>query len=196
MGETQLVFSMLPELLRAWARGAALDGILQVQVNGNLEDLGLPRWQAIKDKKEPPKAQVRYAFLERRDYLSNLAANLQSSSSDTFATKDPEGKTLNIGEIGQFLTSASNEARAAFHIDVKRASGMVAIVCSVPCDESIRKYIAQHKDPPPPKGSVDGVLQLQRTSGFPKAFPSLLGFQSFPGDLNFPVVDLHRDVPA
>merc|ERR1712048_382329 len=131
----------LPELLRAWIRGGAADGILQLQMQGNLEDLGLPRWQLIKDgKKELPKAQVRYAFLERRDYLANLAANLQSPAADTFATKDLNGNTLNIAEVGNFLTSASADNRATFHIDVKRAdgTGMVALLCSVPCGENIR----------------------------------------------------------
>jgi len=216
----QLVLQLLPELLRAWIRGLGPhsgedrhtesgcgSGVLQVQVSAELKDVGMPKWQTLREKKEQAKSQLRYAFLTEKDYLANLAANLQGGPQvEGVGVIDMEGHPLKIAEIAHFVSgkgraadSASQKNCAFVHIDVKDTGGagkMVAAVCRVPCDtDEVRRFLAPHKDPPLPKGAVDGVLQLQRGSGFPKALPRFLGFQSMPGDLNFPVIDLKRDAP-
>lgn len=193
----QLILNLLPELLRAWHRGASISpGILQVQVNAELNDFGVPKWELLRERREGAKAQIRYAMLSRRDHLANLAANLQGEPPEGVATGDIQGRPLRIPDIAGFLAAAAPSGVAAIHIDVKTSQGpgkMAAIVCTIPCDEQMVSFIAPHHDPPPPKGSIDAVLELQKRSGFPKALPQLLGFQAFPGDLNFPVVDLARD---
>lgn len=199
----QLVWHLLPELLKAWVRTGGVEawksakgGVLQVQVNGDLQDLGTPKWQLMRDSKSAAKAQTRYAFLDEKGYMANLAANLAASPSiDGIAVVDLNGQPLKIADIRTF-TSASDAGSAAFHIDVKHGGKMVAIICRVCCDEEVRRFVSPHKDPPAPKGPVEGVLQMQARTGFSKALPRFLGFQSFPGgDLNFPIVDLERDAP-
>jgi len=196
----QLFMRLLPELLAAWIRGGDADGVLQVQVNADLKEIGVAKWRLIREGQSDVKAQLRYAFLGQKDYLSNLAANLQASSAESVGLVDLEGQPLRIADIGAFLRPAEVPAGAQFatiHVDVRDGpEKMAAAICRVPCDDTIQRYVAPLKDPPPPKGAIDGVLQLQRNSGFPKALPKLLGFQSLPGgELNFPVVDLKRDAP-
>lgn len=190
----QLVWYLLPEILQAWVRSASTDGVLQIQVNAELDGLGTPKWQFARDRKDAAKAQLRYAFLDGKGYLANLAANLQSPAEGT-ATVDLQGQALKIADIRAFISTA--DAGAIFHIDVKRGGNMVAIIGCIPCDEEVRRFVPPHKDPAPPKGSVEGVLEIQAKNGFSKALPRLLGFQSVPGgDLNYPVIDLERDMPG
>jgi tetratricopeptide (TPR) repeat protein len=196
----QLVMNLLPEIMQAWLRGKEAgkgqDFILQLQVMGELELLGAPKWQLLKDRKEPPKAQIRYAFTSRKEYLANLAALTQTAPADV-AIVDIADRPLKIAEVGKFFSETDGDA-VHVHIDIKRAaplSKMMAIICSMPCSKDVRRFAPAIKDPPAPKNSVEPVLQLQRKS-FPKAYPRLLGFQNYPGDLNFPVVDLERDAPG
>ena len=130
----------------------------------------------------------------RKAYLANLAANLQSSSAEGFAICDLAGKALSIPDISKF----TSEAGAVVHVDVKddRDGKMKAIIASVPLEEGLKRFISKPKDPDPPKASVESVLTIQRRSGFPRTLPRYIGFQMFPGDLNFPVIDLLRDAPA
>lgn len=193
----QFVWYLLPDLLAAWVRSGAAGGVLQVQVKAELLELGTPKWQLLRDKQSPAKAQARYAFVEKKGYLANLAANIQSPP-EGVAARDLEGRPLKIAEVSKFLETAAEDA--VVHIDVQNGGAgpekMAAIICCLPCDEQVRRYLAPQKDPAPPKGAVEGVLQIQRKSGFPKVLPRLLGFQALPGDLNFPVVDLERDAPG
>jgi tetratricopeptide (TPR) repeat protein len=190
----QLAWYLLPEVLQAWVRSGSSSGIVHVQVNGELQELGTPKWQLIRDKKELPKAQLRYAYLDDKGYLANLAANLQKPPSEGVGTVDLDGQPLKIADVRSFISGANF---ANFHFDVRHGGKMVAIIGRIACDDEVRRFVPPHKDPPPPKGSVEGVLQVQARSGFPKALPKLLGFQALPGgDLNFPVVDLDRDAPG
>jgi len=196
----QLVLSLLPELVLAWSRGKDADasGVLQLQVKGELKDMGTPKWRLLRDGQNAAKAQVRYAFVRRKDHLANLAACLQQSPPvEGVAVADCEGKPLKIAEIMSFLSAGDSAegVSACMHIDVNNNGKMAALLCRLPCGLDLRRFAAASKDPPPPKGAVDGVLQLQKQSGFPKALPRYLGFQSIPGDLNFPVIDLERDAP-
>eukprot|EP00927_Polykrikos_kofoidii_P007406 TRINITY_DN13033_c0_g1_i1.p1 TRINITY_DN13033_c0_g1~~TRINITY_DN13033_c0_g1_i1.p1 ORF type:complete len:503 (+),score=92.76 TRINITY_DN13033_c0_g1_i1:74-1510(+) len=193
----QLLLSMLPEILRAWNRCGVANGVLQLQVNGSLEELGQPRWHLLREKREPAKAQVRYAFFSsRKDYLANLASNVLQRPPGV-AGADLDGRPLKVAEVGKFFEENTGAGAAAVHIDVNSAAvdgKPAAILCVLPCGEDICCYLAQHKDPPAPQGSVEGVMQAQKTS-FPKSFPNLLGFQNnLAGDLNFPVVDTDRDM--
>lgn len=194
----QFLLKLLPEILRAWVRGGDPSGVLQLQVNAELKDIGIPKWRLVREGRSDPKAQLRYAFLGRKEYLANLAANLQSPP-EGVGTVDVEGRQLNIAEIGSFLSSCgtgeSSGECATVHVDIQGSGKkMMALVARIPCDDKVKAYVGAHKDPPPPKGSVEQVLNLQKQSGFSKALPSLLGFQSFPGDLNFPVIDSKRDM--
>lgn len=190
----QLVWHLLPELLTAWVRSGAKDGVVQVQVNGELDALGTPKWQFIRDRKEAAKAQLRYAFLDAKGYTANLAANLQSPS-EGVAVVDLQGQALKLADIRNFVSK--EESSAVFHIDVKLGGKMVAIIGRLPCDDDVKRFVPTHKDPAAPKGSIEGVLQIQAKNGFSKALPRFLGFQSVPGgDLNFPVIDLDRDMPG
>jgi len=181
----QLVLNLLPEIMAAWVRGSDTEGVLQVQVNGELKDLGAPKWQRLKDRKDAAKASLRYAFLRRKDYLTNLAANLQAPPAESVAVADLKGNSLKIADVAAFLSESNEQgATAAFHIDVRNggsdAKHMVAIMCRIPCDGEVQRFFAPRKDPAPPPNSVDAVLQLQRKSGFPKILPKLLGFQTSP----------------
>lgn len=194
----QALLYLLPDLLAAWARGGDAGGVLQVQVNGELADLGTPKWSLLREGKAASKAQLRYAFSGKKGYLANLAANLQTPA-EGVAVVDLEGKPLQIPQIVAFLWPAASGKTAPevalVHLDIKNgAGGMAAVLCLLPRAE-LQRFLAPAKDPAPPRGAVEGVLQIQQRSGFPKALPRLLGFQSFPGDLNFPVIDLQRDAP-
>jgi len=192
----QVLFMLLPEFLSAWAHGNDPSGVLQVQLNGDMKDLGVPKWRLVREGKTQSKAQLRYAFLSRKDYLTNLAANLQNPPADHVAVVDIDGKPLKIVDIASFVPE-DDSGHATLHVDIRNGAGskMIAVICRVPCDEVVRRFLGKRKTPDPPKGAVANVLGLQRTSGFPKALPKLLGFQSFPGDLNYPVIDLARDAP-
>lgn len=197
----QLLMRLLPEMLGAWSRGGDASGVLQLQVNADLKDIGTPKWRLLQEGRSDAKAQVRYAFLSRKGYLANLAANLQDPPGEAVAVVDLEGRPLKLAQIISFLpgdgVADPGSRHASLHIDVRAETGkMAAVICRVPCDEGVGCYLAPQRDPAPPKGSVEGVLQIQRQSGFPKALPRLLGFQSLPGDLNFPVIDLERDAPG
>lgn len=193
----QLVWHLLPELLTAWVRSGAKDGVLQVQVNGELDALGTPKWQFIRERKEAAKAQLRYAFLDAKGYTANLAANLQSPS-EGVAVVDLQGQALKLADVRTFVSKEDPaSASAVFHVDVKLGGKMVAIIGRLPCDDEVKRFVPSHKDPAAPKGSIEGVLQIQAKNGFSKALPRYLGFQSIPGgDLNFPVIDLDRDMPG
>merc|ERR1712046_162213 len=129
--------------------------------------------------------------------MANLAANLQNPP-EGVATVDLNGQPLKIADVRPFVSVGDSPcASVAFHLDVRHGGKMVAIVGTAVCDNEVRRFVPEIKDPAPPKGSVEGVLQIQARSGFPKALPRLLGFQSYPsGDLNFPVIDLDRDAPG
>lgn len=191
----QVLFSLLPDLLWAWSRGGDRQGVLQVQVNGELAELGKAKWRLVRDGQKPAAASLRYAFLNRKDYLANIAANLQSPPKEGVAVVDAAGEPLRIAELATFLQDS--DGHAVLHLDVRGggADKMVALLCRVPCDVAMGKFLGTKKEPEAPKGSVENVLGLQRNSGFPKALPRLLGFQALPGDLNFPVIDLARDAP-
>lgn len=195
----QLVTLLLPELLRAWVRCLKCDakegGVLQLQVNGELANAGTPKWRLIREGKGQAKGNIRYAFCQKKSYLANLAANVQSGGTAQIAAADVAGQALKLADVSGFLFPAEgNEDMALIHIDVLVGPGkMGAILCRVPCPTDAREYVNLHKDPPPPKGPVDGVLNAQKASGFPKGLPHLIGFHVLGGDLNFPVVDLERD---
>jgi len=195
----QLVWHLLPEILQAWVRAGGNGGVLQAQVNGELADLGTPKWQRIRDKQDAAKAQIRFAFVEEKAYMDNLAANLVKPPTEGgTGLVDLNGQALKIAEVRPFIAAGdSASTSAAFQIDVKVDGKMVAIIGRLPADEDIRRFVPKIKDPPPPKGSVEGALQVQARNGFPKALPRFLGFQSYPGgDLNYPVIDLERDCPG
>lgn len=194
----QLIWHILPELLQAWVRAGANGGVLQVQVNGELQDLGTPKAQLVRDKKEAAKASLRYAYLDEKGYMANLAANLQNPPKEGVAVVDVNGQPLKIAEIQPFVARKSQESSVVVHLDVKQNGKMTALIARVECDDVIRQFVPSLKDPnPPAAGTVEGVLQLQARSGFPKALPRYMGFQMFPGgDLNFPVIDLERDAPG
>ncbi|CAJ1454313.1 unnamed protein product [Effrenium voratum] len=190
----QLLQHLLPDILAAWLRAASPTSVLQLQVNGSFQQLATCKWRHLQEGTTPPKAQIRYAVLDQKAYLANLAANLQSSSAEGFAICDLAGKALSIPDISKF----TSEAGAVVHVDVKddRDGKMKAIIASVPLEEGLKRFISKPKDPDPPKASVESVLTIQRRSGFPRTLPRYIGFQMFPGDLNFPVIDLLRDAPA
>eukprot|EP00445_Apocalathium_hangoei_P021766 CAMPEP_0203912086 /NCGR_PEP_ID=MMETSP0359-20131031/53179_1 /ASSEMBLY_ACC=CAM_ASM_000338 /TAXON_ID=268821 /ORGANISM="Scrippsiella Hangoei, Strain SHTV-5" /LENGTH=451 /DNA_ID=CAMNT_0050837945 /DNA_START=106 /DNA_END=1461 /DNA_ORIENTATION=- len=194
----QLLFSMLPELLWAWVRGGDPEGVLSVQINGEFTDFGKAKWRLVKETREKPAtASLRYAFQSRKDYFANLAANLQNPPKEGVAVVDLAGKPLKIAEINAFLQDSGTDA--VLHLDVRHGGGadkMAAVLCRVPCDECVRMFLGTRKEPEAPKNSIEPVLHLQRTSGFPKALPRYIGFQAMPGDLNFPVIDIVRDAPS
>lgn len=191
----QLVFFMLPELLSAWSRGKDSQGVLQVQVKGELRDLGAVKWRLVREGKSVAKAQLRFAFLDRKAYLENLTCNLYSKPADV-ATIDMDGTPMKVADVGAFLPEQGS-TDAAIHIDIMNGDGkMRALLFRIPCSEQVRMFIGDRKEPDRPKGEVEPVLKLQRSSGFPRTLPRLLGFQSFPGDLNFPVIDMLRDAPS
>lgn len=186
----QLLFATLPDLLWAWNRGGDAGGVLQVQANGDFTELSTAKWRLVREGKTPPKVPFRVAFLSRKDYLANLAENVHKPS-DQVAAVDTEGKPLKIAEINNFLPE-ERSGFAAIHIDIKNPK-MSAILLKVPCDDGVKPYLGTLKEPEKPKAAIDNVLALQKTTGFPRALPRYLGFQSWPGDLNFPVIDLERD---
>lgn len=192
----QLVLSLLPDLLPAWIRGNDPLGVLQLQVNEDLAELGMPKWRRIREGAKAAKAQIRYAFLSRKLYLANLAANLQSPP-DQVAAANLQGQPLKLAEIAAFFP-AEDEERCTFHLDVKGGPGgsMAAVLCSLQVPADLRRFLTSIKEPAVPRGGLEGVLEIQRKSGFPKFLPRLLGFQNFPGELHFPVVDLERDAPG
>jgi len=199
----QLVARLLPEVLAAWRRGGDPQGVLHLQVNGDFEELGQPKWKLMEDgRKEMPKAQVRIAFLQMQEYKANVVENLVRpptyQDKDAAAVVDLSGKPLRIAEIMDFF--GGGEGCAPVHVEVRsRATQqkLAGLVCLVPCGSDVMSFVKPHRDPPAPKGTVEAVLQLQRQSGFPRHVPRLLGFQALPGgDLNYPVIDLSRDAPG
>lgn len=199
----QLVARLLPEILAAWRRGGDPQGVLHLQVNGDFEELGQPKWKLMEDgKKEMPKAQVRIAFLPRQEYKANMVENLvrppMYQDKDAAAVVDLTGKQLRIADVTDFF--AGGEGCAAVHVDIRSNATqqkLAGLVCLVPCGSDVMNFVKPLKDPPAPKGTVDAVLQIQRQSGFPRHLPRLLGFQALPGgDLNYPVIDLSRDAPG
>ncbi|CAE7558864.1 HOP3 [Symbiodinium sp. CCMP2592] len=190
----QLIMHLLPDILATWLRAADRGGVLQLQVNGHLHDLGVCKWRRLREGAQPGKAQIRYAFLEKKGYLANLAANLQSPSTEAFAVLDLEGNPIKISDVSNFFGKSDF---ASVHIDIKDTKGsMKAILATVPVEDGLQRFVQKPKDPDPPKASIESVLTLQSRSGFPKSYPRYLGFQMFPGDLNFPVIDLLRDAPS
>mmetsp|Transcript_39172 Transcript_39172/g.92184 ORF Transcript_39172/g.92184 Transcript_39172/m.92184 type:complete len:448 (-) Transcript_39172:44-1387(-) len=198
----QLVLNLLPEILRAWVRSVGVpeaspadktvSGVLQLQVKGDLQDFGAPKWNLLQEKKDQAKGQIRFTFLSREAYLANLAANMQSPV-EGVGSHDIQGQALKIADVSSFLQSTKASQQAAVHIDIMKDGRAVGLLFRIPCDASMAPYFSKHVDPPPPQVDVKPVLQLQRSSGFPKTLPTYLGFQAFPGDLNFPVIDLARD---
>lgn len=145
----------------------------------------------------PPDAFNGQSWQLRKGYFANLAANLQSSAPEGFATRDLQGNPLSIANIKKIFGGCEGLKGLALHIDVKDEDGsMKAIVGSLPLEEGLPRFVPKLRDLGPPKTAIDSVLTIQKRSGFPKAFPSYLGFQMFPGELNFPVIDLLRDAPA
>lgn len=198
----QLLMQLLPDVLAAWLRVAqpndTSEYVLQLQVNGSFQQLFACKWRQLQEGLQPGKAQIRYAILDQKGYFANLAVNLQSSSPEGFATRDLQGKLLSIPKIKKFLDDSEGKS-VALHIDVKdegKDNGMKSIITSLPLEDGLERFVSKAKSPDPPKASVDSVLTIQRRSGFPKSYPKYLGFQMFPGDLNFPVIDLLRDAPA
>lgn len=195
----QLLLNLLPELLSAWVRGGDQTGVLHVQINGELSDMGASKWWMQRDKRAA-KAQMRYCFVSRKEHLANLAANLQDPPKEGVAVTDLLNVPLKIADVAAFLAAGDADGtNACIHIDIQNGDGkakMKAILCRIPCDDQVRKFVPSFKAPPAPKGSVEDVLKLQKVSGFPKALPRYLGFQAYPGDLNFPVIDLERDAPG
>lgn len=191
----QMVLGLLPDILAAWYRSDLQEAVLQLQVNGQLSELGACKWRLVREGAKTAKAQIRFAVLKKKGYLANLAANLQNSSPEGYAVADLEGRPLKIPDISSFI---DGEAHASVHLDIKdgKDGKMKAVLLTLPLDDGLKRFIVKPKDPDAPKGSVDSVLGLQRKSGFPKAYPRYLGFQNFPGDLNFPVIDLLRDAPG
>lgn len=198
----QLLMQLLPDVLAAWLRvvqpNETSEYVLQLQVNGPFQQLSACKWRQLQEGLQPGKAQIRYAILDQKGYFANLAVNLQSSSPEGFATRDLQGKLLSIPKIKKFLDDSERKS-VALHIDVKDESkdnGMKSIIASLPLEDGLERFVSKAKSPDPPKTSIDSVLTIQRRSGFPKSYPKYLGFQMFPGDLNFPVIDLLRDAPA
>eukprot|EP00930_Biecheleria_cincta_P043156 TRINITY_DN29670_c0_g1_i1.p1 TRINITY_DN29670_c0_g1~~TRINITY_DN29670_c0_g1_i1.p1 ORF type:complete len:452 (-),score=123.17 TRINITY_DN29670_c0_g1_i1:73-1428(-) len=191
----QVVLGLLPDILAAWYRSDVQEAVLQLQVNGQLSELGACKWRLVREGAKTAKAQIRFAVLQKKGYLANLAANLQNSSPEGYAVADLEGRPLKIPDVSGFL---AGEARAAIHLDIKdgKDGKMKAVLLTLPLDDALQRFIVKPKDPDAPKGAVDSVLGLQKKSGFPKSYPRYLGFQNFPGDLNFPVIDLLRDAPG
>eukprot|EP00933_Yihiella_yeosuensis_P036675 TRINITY_DN3043_c0_g4_i1.p1 TRINITY_DN3043_c0_g4~~TRINITY_DN3043_c0_g4_i1.p1 ORF type:complete len:468 (-),score=100.53 TRINITY_DN3043_c0_g4_i1:174-1577(-) len=203
----QLLVKLLPDILAAWNRvDSETPGILQLQVVGELSELGTCKWREIREGAKAGKAQIRLTFQQRKEYLSNLAANLQKPP-DNIAVSDLEGQALKLQEISAFLEKGAAESgedgwkdTVAVHLDIKtnkvtKDGKMAGILIAIPFDASLKRFISGRKEPDRPKGTVDSVLEIQRKNGFPKALPRYLGFQMFPGDLQFPVIDLHRDAP-
>jgi len=196
----QLLMQLLPDILAAWMRVAqpnqSAEHVLQLQVNGSFQQLSTCKWRQLQEGTQAAKAQIRYAILERKGYFANLVANLQSSNPEGFATTDLQGEPLSIADIKKFFDSSGKNV--ALHVDIKddKDGKMKAILVSLPLDEGLQRFVGKAKDPDPPKAAIDSVLTIQRRSGFPKSYPRYLGFQMFPGDLNFPVIDVLRDAPA
>jgi tetratricopeptide (TPR) repeat protein len=196
----QLVWHLLPELLQVWVRAGASGGVVQVQVNGELADVGSPKWLFARERKEAAKAQLRFAIVNEKGYMANLTASLvQTPPAEGVAIVDLNSKPLKISDIKSFVSvgEAAADSSMAFQLDVKHGGKMVAIIGRVQVNEEVKKYLPPHKDPQAPKGSVEGALQAQARTGFANVLPRYLGFQSYPGgDLNFPVIDLERDCPG
>lgn len=103
------------------------------------------------------------------------------------------GQQISLPNIKSFFDTSD----AVVHLDIKDADGkMKALLFSLPIEEGLARFVAKPKDPDRPKAGVESVLTIQKRSGFPKSYPRYIGFQMFPGDLNFPVIDLQRDAPA
>merc|ERR1712228_865715 len=49
----QLLLNFLPELLSAWSRGGDKTGVLHVQMNGELNELGLAKYWSLRQKINP-----------------------------------------------------------------------------------------------------------------------------------------------
>lgn len=191
----QVVLGLLPDILAAWYRSDVQEAVLQLQVNGQLSELGACKWRLVREGAKTAKAQIRFAVVQKKGYLANLAANLQNSSPEGYAVADLEGRPLKIPDVSSFI---DGEARAAVQIDIKdgKDGKMKAVLLTLPLEDGLKRFVVKPKDPDAPKGSVDSVLGLQKKSGFPKTHPRYIGFQNFPGDLNFPVIDLLRDAPG
>lgn len=195
----QLIWHLMPEILQAWTRAGSNGGVVQVQVNGPLEEFGTPKWQLVRDRKDLPKANFRWCFVDEKAYMANLAGNLAKSPvNEGVAVVDLKGQPLRIPDVRPFISVGESEkASVTFEVSVKLGGKMVAILGRVDCDEDVRPFLPKHKDPPAPKGEVIGALQTNARAGFPKVLPRFLGFQTMPGgDLNFPVIDLDRDCPG
>jgi len=193
----QLVFSHLPELLQAWTRGRDANGVLQVRIRStsSFEELGAAKWRLRQQGLALPNVEMRYAFLSRKDYLANLVAYLQEPGSEV-STMDVDGQPHKITDIMRFLPQ-DQSAEAAIHIDLQGGGQSFAIVGRLPSGKMMQAYLGTLKEPEKPKKrEAKRMLDLQRSTGFPKALPKFLGFQEGSGALAFPVVDLERDAPG
>ncbi|CAE6923831.1 HOP2 [Symbiodinium natans] len=121
----QLIMQLLPDILATWFRAADPEGVLQIQVNGRLRDLGACKWRRLRDGAQPAKAQIRYAFLHKKGYLANLAANLQSPSPEAYAVTDLEGKPIKIPDVSAFFWKTDF---ASVHIDIKDDDGAMKAI--------------------------------------------------------------------
>mmetsp|Transcript_85072 Transcript_85072/g.214429 ORF Transcript_85072/g.214429 Transcript_85072/m.214429 type:complete len:451 (+) Transcript_85072:81-1433(+) len=185
------LFTLIPDLLWAWARGRDATGVLHVRIRSTceFEELGKPAWQSKEQGQASPDMDLRYAFMSRACYLANLVQNLKEPSSEV-ATVDLDGQPLKIADIMKFLPDQQAE-RAAFHLDLQCAGRSFAIVLQLPCDQVVRSLLGTRKEPEMlRKREVKKIVSDLKETGFRVALPSLVGFQKHPGALAFPAVDL------
>lgn len=214
----QLILMMLPEVLSAWVRGlkacpsgeAPVLVVAQTMAQGpDLLALGEPPNSAT-GSSNLPKTQLRYAFMSRKTFLSNYVAGM----ADPGPAKEggtppplPAGDLLGrkpppLPKVSAFLDSAGTKGACtvALEVPVKSLEGdlkSTRALFNLPYDAALLEpFIPPLPEPAPPKGAVEGVLELQKKTGFPKGLPWLLGFQNFESKvLQFPVIDLFRDAP-
>merc|ERR1711957_42492 len=166
-----------------------------VKIDGELADLGMSKFDREQKKLGAAKAAVRICYSEKKEYLKNLAENLKSTP-EGIASVDLQKQPLRLAEISSFLPSDGKGA--AFHLDVRNggANQIVGLICKVPFVHEVQGFVKVMPNPLAPKQeAAAGAIQPQKTTGFPKFLPRFLGFMNFPGQLNFPVIDLERDAP-
>lgn len=216
----QFIMMVLPEVLSAWVQGLkALPAgespmlvVAQPTPQGpDVLALGSPP-DSASGSSNLPKAQLRYAFMSRKIFMANYLSGLSGAAA---AAQDPNApaallpsdllgcKPPPAHKVTAFLdcAEAKGACNIAVEVPVKSAEGgslkSARAFFYLPYDAAfLTPFIPPLPEPLPPKGAVDGVLEIQKKTGFPRGLPWLLGFQNFESKvLQFPVINLFRDAP-
>jgi tetratricopeptide (TPR) repeat protein len=199
----QVFFAVLPEALVAWRRGLQLGGDPQVLVIGqpspsgaDLVALGIPP-SIGEGGSNVPKAQLRYAIIGKKEYAENYLAAASSTVSVDGSPAPPVRGVVEFFSASEIVGACNVAFEAALPASAGNSSQATRAFVRIPFDrEACQPFMTPLKEPAKPPGEVDGALSLQKSSGFPRKLPLLLGFQNFTSkDLQFPIIDLLRDAP-